>query len=109
MLGMFGTACEGSRSNVGRLSVRCPGPIRVRDPDRDRFSGLLLPSQAPSQPAGERVRDDLHTLFHLTGRTALVTGSSRGIGYAVVFRSSTASDSVNGQTIYVDGGMAAVI
>ena len=92
-----------------------------------------------------------HRLFDISGRTALVTGSSRGIGYALapgyieteltralvddpdfsrwlrgrtpaarwgtvedlvgalLFLSSPASDFVNGHTLYVDGGMLAVV
>lgn len=43
-------------------------------------------------------------LFDLTGRTALVTGSSRGPGLALA-----ASDCVSGQIVRVDGGMLSVL
>jgi len=54
-------------------------------------------------------------LFDLNGRTALITGSSRGLGFAfaegcqVDACAFPASDHVNGEIIYVDGGMVSVL
>lgn len=51
-------------------------------------------------------------LFDLSGRTALITGSTRGLGNALaqgLAEASAASDFVNGQIIFVDGGIMAVL
>jgi NAD(P)-dependent dehydrogenase (short-subunit alcohol dehydrogenase family) len=61
----------------------------------------------------------LADLFSLEGGIALVTGSGQGIGLAlgpgeelqgtVIFLASAASDLVNGQILYVDGGVLATL
>ena len=47
--------------------------------------------------------------FNLEGRTALVTGSSRGLGLAIAraLGGAGAAVAVNGHVLTVDGGMSA--
>jgi NAD(P)-dependent dehydrogenase (short-subunit alcohol dehydrogenase family) len=44
-------------------------------------------------------------MFDLTGKRALITGATQGIGFAIAKTLAEAGNYITGEDIYIDGGM----
>jgi gluconate 5-dehydrogenase len=102
--GLDGCRCGGQ----GGAGLAGPGPVlrlgAVRDPGERAGAGIH--THRPERPPGDRRRVAIWWLGLIpAGRF----GTQEDLGGTLVWLASSAADYVNGQVIFVDGGMTAIV